>query len=79
MRRYVFVCSLYDVSCGGVLFVCLLFVFVYLVVCFEIKCVAAVFVSYVVVMCGVVWSVYLCFCFVCDLLSALFVVFECCL
>ena len=37
---------------------------------FDVKCLAAVFVSYCVMMCGVVWSVYLCFCFVCDVLLA---------
>ena len=42
------------------------------------KCLAAAFVNYCVVMCDVVWSVYLCFsCFVCGLFLACLIVFGC--
>ena len=67
-------CSAYDVSCGAVKFVCFcLYLCVWLVV-FEMRCLAAVIVSYCVVMCDVVWSVYFCF-----LLLEFSIVFECCL
>ena len=53
-------CSAYDVSCGVVKCVCICLSCVWLVV-FEMRCLAAVSVSYYVVMCDVVWSVYFCF------------------
>ena len=58
-----------------------LFVFVCRCVCCclasDIKCLAAVLLNCCAMMCGVVWSVYLCF-FVCDVLLALLflIVFE---
>ena len=42
-------------------------------------CSAAVFVNYCVMMCDVVWSAYVFFCFVCDVLMSSLIVFECCL
>ena len=67
VRRYVFVCSGDDVSCGVVSYVCCCLSLCVWLFVFELKCVAAVFVSYCVVMCGVVWSVYLFFvwCVIC--------------
>ena len=78
MCRYVSVCSVYDVSCGVVSFVCFCLSLCVWMLVFEMKCLANVFVSYCVVMCDGGWSVYVC-CFVCDLLLAVLVGFECCL
>ena len=59
--RYVFVCSVYDASCGAVSFVCFVCLCVFRCLLFAVRCVAAVCVRYCVVMCDVVCSVYVCF------------------
>ena len=67
---YVFVCFVYDASCGVVWFACVCLSLCAWLLVLETECLAAVSVSYCVVMCDVAWSVYLFFCFVCDLLLA---------
>ena len=72
-------CSVYDVPCGVVSCVCFCLSLCVWLFVFEMKCLANVFVSYCVVMCDGGWSVYVCCCFVCDLLLAVLVGFQCCL
>ena len=57
---YVFVCCVYDVSCGVVWCVRFCLSLCVWLLVFEIECLAAVFVSYCVMMCDVAWSVCLC-------------------
>ena len=61
---YVFVCFVYDASCGVAWFVCCCLSLCAWLFVFELECLAAVFVSYCVVMCDVARSVYL-FCLFC--------------
>ena len=74
---YVFVCFVYDVSCGVVWFVCFCLSLCIWLFGFDMKCLAAGLLNYCAMMCDVVWSVSLFFC-VCDLLLALLllIVFE---
>ena len=53
-------CFVYDVPGGVVWFVCFCLSLCVWLLVFEMKCVAAVFVSYSVMMCDVGWSVCLC-------------------
>ena len=73
-------CFVYDVPGGVVWFVCFCLSLCVWLLVFEMKCLAAAFVNYCVMICDVVWSVYLrvLFC-VWFVVGVCLIVLDCCL